>query len=111
MPLAPPAPAAGSTSASPGDHAHRRLTAGILGLVVLGAFENRAVLSILPTIADALDGLGWYGAANAAATATLTLAGAARHPDRGPHRAAGWPGVVHRLRVPVAAVLPHVQPG
>lgn len=74
MPLAPPAPAAGSTSASPWDHAHRRLTAGILGLVVLGAFENRAVLSILPTIADALDGLGWYGAANAAATATLTLA-------------------------------------
>ncbi len=63
-----------STSASPWDHAHRRLTAGILALVVLGAFENRAVLSILPTIADALDGLGWYGAANAAATATLTVA-------------------------------------
>ena len=61
-----------------------------VGLVTMGAFENRAVTTVLPTVAEHLDGLAWFGAATAAPVATYvigtTLSGAwaDRRGPRGP---------------------------
>ncbi|CAN7298232.1 MFS transporter [Knoellia sp. LjRoot47] len=53
---------------------HLPVAAGIIALVTLGAFENRAVISIMPTATRALDGLAWFGAANAASMVTFMVA-------------------------------------
>lgn len=53
---------------------HLPVAVGIVALVTLGAFENRAVISILPTAARALDGLAWFGPANAAPMVTFMVA-------------------------------------
>lgn len=53
---------------------HLPVATGIIALVTLGAFENRAVISIMPTATRALDGLAWFGAANAASMVTFMVA-------------------------------------
>ena len=53
---------------------HLPVAIGIIALVTLGAFENRATISIMPTAARALDGLAWFGPANAASMATFMVA-------------------------------------
>lgn len=53
---------------------HLPVATGIIALVTLGAFENRATISIMPTAVRALDGLAWFGAANAASMVTFMVA-------------------------------------
>ncbi|MEV6281792.1 MFS transporter [Kribbella sp. NPDC051770] len=58
---------------------HLALVLGVVGLVTLGAFENRAVGTALPTMVREFDALGSFGLANAAPNASylvsLALAG------------------------------------
>ena len=54
--------------------AHLPFAIGSVALVTLGAFENRAVLTVLPTVADHLDGLWLFGAAAAAPLISLVVA-------------------------------------
>ncbi|WP_433161325.1 MFS transporter [Kribbella sp. CA-247076] len=58
---------------------HLPLVFGVVGLVTLGAFENRAVGTALPTMVREFDALGSFGLANAAPNASylisLALAG------------------------------------
>lgn len=54
--------------------AHLPVVAGILALVTLGAFENRAVLSVLPSVVRHLDGWALFGASSGAPLVTLTIA-------------------------------------
>lgn len=53
---------------------HLPVAIGVIALVTLGAFENRATISIMPTAARALDGLAWFGPANAAPMVTFMVA-------------------------------------
>ncbi|KGN34416.1 hypothetical protein N802_12790 [Knoellia sinensis KCTC 19936] len=53
---------------------HLPVAVGVVALVTLGAFENRATISILPTAARELDGLAWFGPANAASMVTFMVA-------------------------------------
>jgi MFS family permease len=54
--------------------AHLPFAAGAVALVTLGAFENRAVSTVLPTAARELDGLWLFGAASAAPLVTFVVA-------------------------------------
>src|SRR6476660_3830967 len=47
---------------------------GIVALVTLAAFENRAVSTILPTVVRELDGWALFGASTGAAIVTFTIA-------------------------------------
>jgi MFS family permease len=78
---APAATSADTSAAAPGDVPSRLLTrqhlpvvAGTVALVTLGAFENRAVMTILPTVVRELDGWGLFGAAAGAPLVTFTIA-------------------------------------
>jgi len=53
---------------------HRWVTIAAIALVTLGAYENRAITTILPVIADDLDGLRWFGLASAIPAATYLVA-------------------------------------
>jgi MFS family permease len=53
---------------------HLPFAVGAVGLVTLGAFENRAVLTVLPTVAERLGGLWLFGAASAAPMISFVLA-------------------------------------
>ena len=69
------------TSSSTVDAAGRRLFSGrhlplvfgVIGLVTLGAFENRAVGTALPTMVREFDALGSFGLANAAPNASYLI--------------------------------------
>ena len=68
---------------------HLPFAMGAVALVTLGAFENRATMTVLPTIAADLDGMWLFGAASAAplvafVLATVVAGGWADH--RGPVR-------------------------
>src|SRR3954452_23213590 len=52
---------------------HLPLVLGVIGLVTLGAFENRAVGTALPTMVREFDALGSFGLANAAPTASYLV--------------------------------------
>ncbi len=54
---------------------HGPATVGVFALAFLVAFESIAVLTVMPVVADDLDGLSWFGIAFAApmATAVVTL--------------------------------------
>ena len=58
---------------------HGRVVAGIFSLAFLVAFESLAVMTVMPIVADELDGLGLYALAFAAPTAvavvSMTIAG------------------------------------
>ena len=54
--------------------AHLPFAVGAVALVTLGAFENRAVSTVLPTVARDLDGLWLFGAASAAPLVTFVVA-------------------------------------
>ena len=58
---------------------HGRVVAGIFSLAFLVAFESLAVATVMPVVADDLDGLGLYALAFAAPTAvavvSMTIAG------------------------------------
>ncbi|TDO44982.1 putative MFS family arabinose efflux permease [Kribbella sp. VKM Ac-2527] len=64
--------------------AHLPLVLGVVGLVTLGAFENRAVGTALPTMVREFDALGSFGLANAAPNASylVSLAVAGLWADR-----------------------------
>ena len=53
---------------------HLPVVAGIVALVTLAAFENRAVMTILPTVVRELDGWGLFGASTGASLVTFTIA-------------------------------------
>ncbi len=50
------------------------VVAGVVALVTLAAFENRAVMTILPTVVRDLDGWSLYGASTGTALVTFTVA-------------------------------------
>lgn len=52
---------------------HGPIAVGIVAVVTLQAFENRAVVSIVPTVVRALDGWTLFGAASGLALVTFTL--------------------------------------
>jgi len=54
--------------------AHLPFAIGAVALVTLGAFENRAVMTVLPSVADDLDGLWLFGAAAAAPLISFVVA-------------------------------------
>ncbi|MGA8977717.1 MAG: MFS transporter [Pedococcus sp.] len=53
---------------------HLPFAIGAVALVTLGAFENRATMTVLPTVARELDGLWLFGAASAAPLVSFVLA-------------------------------------
>jgi MFS family permease len=53
---------------------HLPVLAGTVALVTLGAFENRAVMTILPTVVRELDGWALFGASAGAPLVTFTIA-------------------------------------
>ena len=53
---------------------HLPFAVGAVALVTLGAFENRATMTVLPTVARDLDGLWLFGAASAAPLVSFVLA-------------------------------------
>ena len=55
---------------------YRWVTIAALALVTIGAYENRAVTTILPIVATELDGLRWFGLATALPAATFLFASA-----------------------------------
>lgn len=61
-------------TASLRDRAHLPFAVGAVALVTLGAFENRATMTVLPTVARDLDGLWLFGAASAAPLVSFVLA-------------------------------------
>src|SRR6476660_7799475 len=56
------------------DRAHLPFAVGAVALVTLGAFENRATLTVLPSVAKDLDGLWLFGAASAAPLVSFVVA-------------------------------------
>lgn len=61
-------------TASLRDRAHLPFAVGAVALVTLGAFENRATMTVLPTVARELDGLWLFGAASAAPLVSFVFA-------------------------------------
>lgn len=53
---------------------HLPVVVGIVALVTLAAFENRAVMTILPTVVRELDGWGLFGASTGVTLVTFTIA-------------------------------------
>ena len=53
---------------------HLPVVAGTVALVTLTAFENRAVMTILPTVTRDLDGWALFGASTGASLVTFTIA-------------------------------------
>ena len=56
------------------DRAHLPVVIGVIALVTLAAFENRAVMTILPTVVRELDGWALFGASTGATLVTFTVA-------------------------------------
>ena len=54
--------------------AHLPFVVGAVALVTLGAFENRAVMTVLPTVAGSLDGMWLFGAASGAPLISFVIA-------------------------------------
>src|SRR5215216_6935136 len=96
---------------------HLPLVLGVIGLVTLGAFENRAVGTALPTMVREFDALGSFGLANAAPTASylISLAIAGLWSDRrGPIptlRAGAISFTLAQLLVGTATAMPMVIAG
>jgi MFS family permease len=73
--LSPMTPTAG-TSPAPSllTRQHLPFAVGAVALVTLGAFENRAVMTVLPTVAEQLGGLWLFGAASAGSLISFVVA-------------------------------------
>ncbi len=56
------------------DRRHLPVVVGVIALVTLGAFENRAVATILPVVVRDLDGWALFGASTGASLVAFTLA-------------------------------------
>lgn len=56
------------------DRRHLPVVAGVVALVTLAAFENRAVVTILPSVVQHLDGWALFGAATGASLVVFTVA-------------------------------------
>lgn len=56
------------------DRGNLPVVAGVLALVTLGAFENRAVTTVLPVVVRDLDGWGLFGAATGASLVAFVVA-------------------------------------
>ena len=77
MPTATPDTTDADASTRPAslrDRAHLPFAIGAVALVTLGAFENRATMTVLPTVARDLDGLWLFGAASAAPLVSFVVA-------------------------------------
>lgn len=74
---------------------HAPVVVGMLALVTLAAFENRAVVSILPSVVRHLDGWALFGASAGAPLVTITVATA---------YAGGWTDRVGPRRVLLTGV-------
>ncbi|GAA3522560.1 MFS transporter [Nocardioides daeguensis] len=72
------------TATSPWRGRHGRTTVGVFSLAFLFAFEALAVATVMPDVADDLDGLRWYAVAFAAplAASIVALAAAGAEVDR-----------------------------
>ncbi|WGY00120.1 MFS transporter [Nocardioides sp. QY071] len=72
------------TATSPWRGRHGRTTVGVFSLAFLFAFEALAVATVMPDVADDLDGLRWYAVAFAAplAASVVALAAAGAEVDR-----------------------------
>src|SRR6188472_2728141 len=82
---------------------------GIVALVTLAAFENRAVSTILPTVVRELDGWALFGASTGAGLVTFTvaLAWAGGWTDRrGPRPVLLWGLVAFATAQAVSALAP-----
>ncbi|GAA1583666.1 MFS transporter [Kribbella sancticallisti] len=96
---------------------HVPLVLGVISLVTLGAFENRAVGTALPTMVREFDALGAFGLANAAPNASylVSLAIAGLWADRrGPIpalRAGAITFAIAQLLVGTAQAMPMVVAG
>jgi MFS family permease len=96
---------------------HLPLVLGVIALVTLGAFENRAVGTALPTMVREFDALGSFGLANAAPNASylVSLAIAGLWTDRRGPIPALWAGGITfglaQLLVGTAAAMPMVVAG
>jgi MFS family permease len=96
---------------------HLPLVLGVIGLVTLGAFENRAVGTALPTMVEEFGALGSFGPANAAPNASylISLAVAGLWSDRrGPIptlRAGAISFALAQLLVGTATAMPMVIAG
>lgn len=53
---------------------HLPLAIAAVTLVTLGAYENRAVITVLPRIVEELDGMQWFGLASGASSLTFLVA-------------------------------------
>ena len=56
------------------DRRHLPVVVGVIALVTLGAFENRAVATILPVVVRDLDGWALFGASTGASLVAFTVA-------------------------------------
>lgn len=56
------------------ERANLPVVVGVVALVTLAAFENRAVMTILPTVVRDLDGWALFGASTGASLVTFTVA-------------------------------------
>lgn len=91
------------------DRRHLPLVTGLLALVTLAAFENRAFTTILPTIVRDLDGWALFGASTGASIVTFTIAltWAGRWTDRvGPRPVLLWAIAVFVTAQVVSATAP-----
>ena len=71
---APPAPPTAPTAPRLLDRRHLPVVAGVLALVTLAAFENRAVQTVLPVVVRELDGWGLFGASTGVSLVAFTVA-------------------------------------
>ena len=85
------------------------VVAGVVALVTLAAFENRAVMTILPTVVRELDGWTLFGASTGAPLVTFTVAMAwsgGWTDRRGPRPVLLWGITVFVLAQVVSALAP-----
>src|SRR5215203_2037298 len=91
------------------DRANLPVVVGVVALVTLAAFENRAFMTILPTVVRELDGWALFGASTGAGLVTFTVAMAwsgAWTDRRGPRPVLLWGVVAFVAAQAVSALAP-----
>ena len=91
------------------DRANLPVVVGVVALVTLAAFENRAFMTILPTVVRELDGWALFGASTGAGLVTFTVAMAwsgGWTDRRGPRPVLLWGVVAFAAAQAVSALAP-----